>query len=211
MVGGVPEPEDPGHQPGALAPPGEQIYVVSPLALPDASTPDPSEAEAVRLFLDRARAIEPGLHLTQHDLDAVAEICRRLDGLPLAIELAAARVRLLPPQAMLARLIGSSEQAPAHDIAERHAPLRLLVDGPRDLPARQRDLRHTIAWSHDLLTDTDAAGFRHLAVFVGGWTLDAAEAVVGDGSWVMGHGSWGGTTRHPRPPKPDTCHPTPSG
>src|SRR4051812_7682911 len=132
---------------------GEQIYVVSPLALPDACTPDPSEAEAVRLFLDRAQAIEPGLHLTAHDLGAVAEICRRLDGLPLAIELAAARVRLLPPQAMLARLIGSPDQALAHASADRHAPLELLVDGPRDLPARQRDLRHTIAWSHDLLTD----------------------------------------------------------
>jgi non-specific serine/threonine protein kinase len=156
---------------------GEQIYVVSPLALPDASTPDPRATEAVQLFLDRAQAIEPGLRLADHDLGAVAEICRRLDGLPLAIELAAARVRLLPPQAMLARLIGSPDQMSAQDTAERHAPLRLLVDGPRDLPARQRDLRHTIAWSHDLLTDADAAGFRQLSVFVGGWTLEAAERV----------------------------------
>src|SRR5262249_37661489 len=94
---------------------------------------------------------------------AIAAVCRRLDGLPLAIELAAARVKVLTPEAMLTRL---------------DRPLALLVGGRRDLPARQQTIRQTIAWSHDLLTDPEQALFRRLPGFVGGFTLEAAEAVA---------------------------------
>ncbi|MFL5586250.1 MAG: transcriptional regulator, partial [Ktedonobacteraceae bacterium] len=93
---------------------------------------------------------------------AIAELCVRLDGLPLALELAAARVRLLPPQALLARL---SLRGP------------LLTGGPRTSPARQQTLRKTIQWSYDLLSPEEQALFRRLAVFVGGWTMEAAEAL----------------------------------
>ena len=146
---------------------GEQVYPVPPLGLPAPDGVDPGASEAVRLFVERARAVEPAFALGDENAAAVAEICRRLDGLPLAIELAAARTRLLPPSAMLARL-------------ERHLPL--LAGGPRDLPARQRTLRDAIAWSHDLLDDDERALFRRLAVFAGGWTLEAAEAVAGFGN-----------------------------
>ena len=98
----------------------------------------------------------------------MATICARLDGLPLAIELAAVRVRTLPPQTLLERLLVASD-APS---------LHLLADGPRDAPERHQTLRRTIAWSHDLLSPADQCLFRHLAVFAGGWTLAAAEAVV---------------------------------
>jgi predicted ATPase len=146
---------------------GERVYPVPPLSLPDPAGPDPGGSEAIRLFVERARAVEPGFTLTDDDA-AVAEICRRLDGLPLAIELAAARVRLLPPRAMVARL------------GQR---LPLLTGGPRDLPARQRALRDAIAWSHDLLDEPERRLFRRLSVFVGDWTLDAAEAMcAGDES-----------------------------
>jgi tetratricopeptide (TPR) repeat protein len=113
--------------------------------------------------------VHAGFALTDANAAAVAEICRRLDGLPLAIELAAARAKVLPPAAMLARL-------------ERRLPL--LTDGPRDLPARQRTLQATVAWSHDLLDPAAQAVFRRLAVFVGGCTLEAAEAVINGGDDV---------------------------
>jgi non-specific serine/threonine protein kinase len=117
----------------------------------------------VRLFIERAQAVNPDFTVNNSNAPAVAEICHRLDGLPLAIELAAARVRMLPPEAMLARL-------------EQRLPF--LTRGARDAPARQRTLRDTIAWSYDLLDPSDQTLFRRLSVFAGGCTLDAAEAVA---------------------------------
>ena len=148
---------------------GEHDYPVPPLALPARQPLPPLEAltqyETVRLFIERARAAKPDFAVTNANAPAVAEICHRLDGLPLAIELAAARVRLLPPEALLRRL-------------DHRLPL--LVGGPRDLPARQQTLRGAIAWSYDLLDESERALFRQLAVFVGGCTLEAAEAVCAD-------------------------------
>ena len=143
----------------------EQELAVPPLALPDASSDAIvalEHCESVQLFADRARAVKADFELTETNASAVADICRRLDGLPLAIELAAARTRLLEPQAMLARL-------------ERRLPL--LTGGARDAPRRQQTLRNAIAWSYDLLTAQEQAVFRLLAVFVGGTSLDAARAV----------------------------------
>jgi predicted ATPase/transcriptional regulator with XRE-family HTH domain len=148
---------------------GERAYPLAPLALPPLDrVPTASEvvaAPAAALFVARAHAVAPTLALTDANAAAVAAICRRLDGLPLALELAAAWVRLLPPTALLARL-------------DRALPL--LAGGARDLPARQRTLRDTIAWSHDLLGADERALFRRLAVFAGGGTLAAAEAVCAD-------------------------------
>ena len=144
---------------------GEREYEVRPLALPETAGATPeelAESEAVALFVERARAIEPGFALGPENAAAVAAICAALDGLPLAIELAAARVRLLSPQAILERL---------------GASLPLLTGGPRDRPERQRTLRGAIQWSHDLLDPDGQTMFRWLAVFAGGWTFVAAEAV----------------------------------
>lgn len=158
---------------------GEHEYPVPPMELPG---PDPSAGadeiglvEAVQLFVQRAQAAHHGFRLTAENAAAVAELCRRLDGLPLAIELAAARVRLLPPQAMLARLGGGAGAEPGSG-----ARLNLLTGGARDLPARQQTLRHTLDWSYNLLAEPEKRLFARLAVFVGGWTLEAAEAVCGD-------------------------------
>jgi predicted ATPase/DNA-binding CsgD family transcriptional regulator/DNA-binding XRE family transcriptional regulator len=143
----------------------EQELAVPPLALPDPpnrSSAVVEECESVRLFVDRARAVNADFALTEDNASAVAEICRRLDGLPLAIELAAARIRLLDPRAMLARL--------------EHR-LQWLSGGARDAPTRQQALRNTISWSYDLLDAREQAVFRHLAAFVGGISLDAAQAV----------------------------------
>jgi predicted ATPase len=145
----------------------EQAFPVPPLALPPAGPAPPLEelgrVEAVALFLARARAIKPDFALTDGNAAAVAGICRTLDGLPLALELAAARVRLLPPAALLARL--------EHRLA-------LLTAGTADLPARQRTLRATLTWSYDLLGPSEQALFRRLGCFVGGCTLAMAEAVA---------------------------------
>ncbi len=144
----------------------EHDVVVPPLALPDAqSTANRARGSpAVRLFVERARTAGYNVESSENDITVTAQICRRLDGLPLAIELAAARLRVLSPQALLARL--------------EHR-LQLLKSGPSDLPERQRTLRNAIGWSYELLEPSQQAVFRRLSVFVGGWTLDAAEAVAG--------------------------------
>ena len=144
---------------------GEYEYAVPPLELPRANqlaAPELALVGAVELFVERARAIDPNFAVTQENAFAVAAICRQLDGLPLAIELAAARARILSPEILLSRL-------------EHRLPL--LTSHRRDLPARQRTLRATLTWSYDLLTEGEQALFRRLAVFVDGWTLQAAEAV----------------------------------
>lgn len=146
---------------------GEVEYPVPPLSLPAPSATglEPYlRSDAVNLFVDRARAVSSGLTLTEETAPPVAEICRRLDGLPLAIELAAARARVLSPESLLDRL-------------DRH--LGLLTGGPRDAPGRQRTLRGAIDWSYVLLDDAEKVLFRRLSIFVGGWTLEAAERVVG--------------------------------
>jgi predicted ATPase/class 3 adenylate cyclase len=145
---------------------GEHDYAVTPLSVPDPKhLPDLgalSQYEAVRLFIERASAAKRDFEITSENAPAVAEICVRLDGLPLAIELAAARVRLLPPKVLLTRL------------ANR---LKLLTGGAKDLPARQRTLRGAIEWSHDLLEEGERTLFARLAVFSGGRTLEAIEAI----------------------------------
>jgi predicted ATPase/DNA-binding CsgD family transcriptional regulator len=143
---------------------GERAFHVPPLTLPEGtlSVPDLVDVEAVNLFVERAQAAQADFVLTGQNAAAVAEICRRLDGLPLAIELAAARVRMLPPQALLARL-------------DRQLPL--LTSGARDVPQRLRTMRDAIAWSYDLLDEAEQAFFRRVAIFSGGFTLEAGEFV----------------------------------
>jgi predicted ATPase/serine/threonine protein kinase/DNA-binding CsgD family transcriptional regulator len=155
----------------------EHEFAVPPLALPDPKhLPDLarlSHYAAVALFLQRAQAVKPDFQATNANARAIVEICARLDGLPLAIELAAARMKLLSPQALLARL------------SQR---LAVLTGGARDVPARQQTLRDTIAWSYDLLTTEEQRLFRRLSVFVGGCTLEAAETLcgaLGDGNGAI--------------------------
>jgi predicted ATPase/DNA-binding CsgD family transcriptional regulator len=146
---------------------GEQVFAVLPLALPDAATvADPAgslPSPAVDLFVQRARLADPTFAVTPDNLPVVADVVRRLDGLPLAIELAAARVRSLSLPVVAARL------------SDR---MRFLTGGARDLPARQRTIRDTIAWSHDLLTADERMLFSRFAVFAGGATLEAVEAIM---------------------------------
>jgi predicted ATPase/DNA-binding SARP family transcriptional activator len=146
--------------------PGEAQFPLAPLAVPpaDAAPVELTGSGAVRLFVERARDADPTFVLNEDTSSAVALICRRLDGLPLALELAAARVKLLPVSDIAARLDDR---------------FRLLTSGPRTADARQRTLRAAIDWSHHLLTDEERALFRRLAVFRGGWSLDAAEQVCG--------------------------------
>jgi predicted ATPase/DNA-binding CsgD family transcriptional regulator len=145
---------------------GEQVLAVPPLAVPAAGVTPLERVQdvcAVRLFVQRARAADAQFALTDQNAAAVAEICQRLDGLPLAIELAAARSALLSPAAMVALL------------SQR---LQVLGTGPRDAPARQQTIRDAIGWSYDLLSSEEQAIFHSLAVFAGGWTLQAAAAVT---------------------------------
>ena len=154
---------------------GERQFPVPPLSLPDRSRGESVDQltryEAIRLFIERAQAAKPEFAISDRNVYAIAEVCHRLDGLPLAIELAAARVNVFPPQALLARL--------EHRLAT-------LTSGPRDLPVRQQTLRQAIAWSYDLLTPGEQMLYRRLAMFVGGCTLAAAEAVVTGGGLDLG-------------------------
>jgi predicted ATPase/transcriptional regulator with XRE-family HTH domain len=143
---------------------GEQVFPVRPLPVPgDLAVAEEARTwSAVALFIERAQAVRPDFALTEDNLEAVVGICRRLDGLPLALELAAARVAVLPPAALLQRL-------------DQRLPI--LTHGARDAPARHRTLQATIAWSYDLLSPAEQRLLRWLSVFRGGWSLDLAEAV----------------------------------
>jgi len=151
---------------GSLHITGEHECAVAPLALPDLDSLPPVNLlvryPAIKLFVQRAEASKAGFALSEDDALAVAQICARLDGLPLAIELAAARIKLFSPQLILARL------------ENRFA---LLTQGPRDLPARQQTLQKTLDWSYELLEENEQQLFTRLAVFVGGCTIEAADAV----------------------------------
>ncbi|HZU13920.1 MAG TPA: tetratricopeptide repeat protein [Chloroflexota bacterium] len=146
---------------------GEQRLTIAPLEVPasgDLAALEPAARyPAMQLFVQRAGSVRHDFALTDANLATVVEICRRLDGLPLAIELAAARVAHLSPSALLLRLSG-----------------RLLTDGPTDLPARQQTMAGTIAWSYDLLPESERRLLRRLSVFAGGWSLEAADAIAGE-------------------------------
>ena len=178
---------------------GEHVFPVPPLALPPRGAGGSGKmqlppaktlqnVEAIQLFVDRAQTAFAGFALTAENAPAVAAICERTDGLPLAIELAAARTRALSPADLLARL---SPRLP------------VLTGGPRDQPHRLRTMADAIAWSYDLLESEERALFRRLGVFVGGFTLEAAEAVTADGFQVSAKASGA------QSPTPDTRHPTP--
>ena len=162
---------------------GEHLHPVLPMALPNqvfwgakrgparkAPHESITQSEAVQLFTERARAVKGDFTLTEKTFRAVSEICVRLDGLPLAIELAAARVQQISPQAILDQWAEDGGQT----------PLQTLTHGPRDLPARHQTLRNAIAWSYNLLEATEQKVFQRAGVFIGGWTLEAAEKVIVD-------------------------------
>jgi non-specific serine/threonine protein kinase len=165
---------------------GETTYQVTPLDRPEIGRLPPvaalSQYEAVRLFIERAAAVQPGFAVTNANAPAVAQICHRLDGLPLALELAAARVRSLSPEEIAARLDDR---------------FRLLTGGSRTALPRHQTLRAAIDWSHDLLTEGERVLLRRLSVFAGGWTLDAAERVTSDALPVTGND--GVDDHHPAP------------
>ena len=144
----------------------EREFIVSPLAVPSEfsqiSLEEFSKYDAIKLFVERAQKAKPSFALTEENARCVAEICSRLDGLPLAIELAAARIKILSPFAILAKLENR---------------LKLLIGGARDLPARQQTMRGTVAWSYELLNEDEKTLFRRLAIFVGGFRFESAEAV----------------------------------
>jgi predicted ATPase/serine/threonine protein kinase len=148
----------------------ERVFVVSPLALPPRDHRGSLDVlqtfEAVKLFVERARSVRPGFVLTDENRESVVEICRRLDGLPLAIELAAARMKILSADSIRAKLANS---------------LNLLTGGARDLPARQQTVRGAIEWSYELLNDDEKRLFRQLSVFAGGFRLEDAEAICDGG------------------------------
>ncbi|HEY0735743.1 MAG TPA: tetratricopeptide repeat protein [Herpetosiphonaceae bacterium] len=145
---------------------GEQLYPIPPLVTPPADPAPPLAEllaiESVQLFCERTRAVQPRFTLTPANAHMIGEICRHLDGLPLAIELAAVHMRRLPLQNLRERLV---------------EPLLLLVNGPRNLPLRHQTLRTTIDWSYQLLTADEQQFFNRLSIFVGGWTIPAAEAL----------------------------------
>ena len=153
---------------------GEHVYAVPPLTVPPDGPHQCVTAiashEAVRLFVQRAREYAPDFTLTSANAGAIGDICRRLDGLPLAIELAAARIDTLPPVSLLAQLVHR---------------MPVLTGGPIDAPYRQRTMRDTIAWSYDLLGVSHQSAFRRLAVCVGGFTLDTADAITGEGNALI--------------------------
>jgi non-specific serine/threonine protein kinase len=156
---------------------GEQVWRVPSLSLPDPRQPAPAwhlhDAEAVRLFVERARAVQPAFALTEQNAAAALQVCRRLDGIPLALELAAARLAVLTLEGLAARLDDC---------------FRLLTGGSRTALPRQQTLRATMDWSYALLAEAERALLRRLAVFAGGWTLEAAEAVcAGQGldAWLV--------------------------
>ena len=184
---------------------GEHDLLVPPLRLPPSGTPDlnvVATSEAIQLFLERARAVRPDFGLTDANAVVVTAVCRRLDGLPLAIELASARLAHLPLAALHHRL-------------EQRLPL--LTGGPRDLPARLQTMRDAIAWSYDLLSADEQVLFRRLAIFVGGFTLEAAERIAegvsalpqGESPSAQGEKENGGSLTRPPAPPAGAQRPTP--
>jgi predicted ATPase/class 3 adenylate cyclase len=160
---------------------GERQLAVPPLELPDPnvslSMTNVISCDAIQLFVERARRVKPTFEMSAIDAAAVAQICRRVDGLPLAIELAAARVKIFSTSALLARM---------------SKPLEMLSGGPCDLPTRQKTMRQAIAWSYDLLDDEEKSLLRRLAVFVGGAPLGGVEAVIGEADDQKGADTLGG-------------------
>ncbi len=147
---------------------GEHEFNVPPLDVPDQGfeikTEKLAQYSAIQLFVERAQAVMPDFTLTPDNASCIAQICARVDGLPLAIELAAARIKLLSPEMLLKRL--------------SEARLDVLIGGARNLPSRQQTLRNTIDWSYNLLSPVEQRWFPRLGVFTGGWSLEAAEAMM---------------------------------
>jgi non-specific serine/threonine protein kinase len=155
----------------ALGIAGETVFRVPSLSLPEPSSQALLDYEATRLFIDRAAKAEPRFRLTDHNASSIAQICARLDGIPLAIELAAARVKLFTPEQIAERLDDR---------------FKLLTGGSRTALPRQQTLRALIDWSYQSLNETEQRALRRLAVFSGGWTFEAAEAVVGESEALDG-------------------------